>query len=178
MAASDIDSIVRQTILLLIGDSFDLVAGSIGPVGVEVASVAVTVGPVGVVRVMMRVISGVVSRSGRHRTAHGGERLTEFLSQAHLIDDAVRGGVEVDRRELRAADVVAALLSFVGYAIVVMTVVTRAPVLVLLRDSLRDPLRGCPHRRVLTLQHHQLRLQRRRQVRRRQRTLPVGERPS
>ena len=48
MAASDIDSIVRQTILLLIGDSFDLVAGSIGPVGVEVASVAVTVGPVGV----------------------------------------------------------------------------------------------------------------------------------
>jgi hypothetical protein len=47
MAASDIDSIVRQTILLLIGDSFDLVAGSIGPVGVEVASVAVTVGPVG-----------------------------------------------------------------------------------------------------------------------------------
>jgi len=48
MAASDIDSIVRQTILLLIGDSFDLVAGLIGPVGVEVASVAVTVGPVGV----------------------------------------------------------------------------------------------------------------------------------
>jgi hypothetical protein len=48
MAASDIDSIVRQTILLLIGDSFDLVAGSIGPVGVKVASVAVTVGPVGV----------------------------------------------------------------------------------------------------------------------------------
>ena len=47
MAASDIDSIVRQTILLLIGDSFDLVAGSIGPVGVEVALVAVTVGPVG-----------------------------------------------------------------------------------------------------------------------------------
>ena len=135
------------------------------------------VGPVGVVRVM-RVISGVVPGSGCHRTAHGGERLTEFLSQAHLIDAAVRGGVEVDRRELRAADVVAALLSLVGYAIVVMTMVTRAPVLVLLLDSLRDPLRGCPHRRVLTLQHHQLRLQRRRQVRRRQRTLPVGERPS
>ena len=150
---------------------------SLSPSLVVVHGVLV-VGPVGVVRVMMRVISGVVSRSGSHRTAHGGERLTEFLSQAHLIDDAVRGGVEVDRRELRAADVVAALLSFVGYAIVVMTAVTRAPVLVVLRDSLRDPLRGCPHRRVLTLQHHQLRLQRRRQVRRRQRTLPVGERLS
>ena len=131
---------------------------SLSPSLVVVHGVLV-VGPVGVVRVMMRVmISGVVSRSGRHRTAHGGERLTEFLSQSHLIDAAVRGGVEVDRRELRAADVVAALLSFVGYAIVVMTVVTRAPVLVVLLDSLRDPLRGCPHRRVLTLQHHQLRL--------------------